>query len=96
LSRKKKGSNRRKKAIKRVASAHLKVANQRKDFHYKTAKKLLSQGKHVAHEKLNIIGLAKSRLAKSVSNAGWGRSVCGGSFPRRTSFQFLQILVNLG
>ncbi|MBD1822963.1 transposase [Cyanobacteria bacterium FACHB-DQ100] len=78
LSRTKKGSNRRKKAIKRVGKAHLKVANQRKDFHYKTAKKLLSQGKHAAHEKLNIKGLAKSRLAKSVNDAGWG--------------QFLQIL----
>jgi putative transposase len=73
LSRKKKGSNRRKKAIKRVAKAHLKVSNQRKDFHYKTAKKLLSQGKHVAHEKLNIKGLAKSKLAKSVNDAGWGQ-----------------------
>jgi putative transposase len=73
LSRKQKGSNRRKKAIKRVSRAHLKVANQRKDFHYKTAKKLLSQGKHVAHEKLNIKGLAKSRLAKSISDAGWGQ-----------------------
>lgn len=78
LSRKKKGSNRRKKAIKRVGKAHLKVSNTRKDFHYKTAKKLLSQGHHVAHEKLNIKGLAKSRLAKSVNDAGWG--------------QFLQIL----
>jgi putative transposase len=78
LSRKKKGSNRRKKAIKRVGKAHLRVSNTRKDFHYKTAKKLLSQGKHIAHEKLNIKGLAKSRLAKSVNDAGWG--------------QFLQIL----
>jgi putative transposase len=78
LSRKKKGSNRRQKAIKRVGKAHLKVSNKRKDFHYKTAKKLLSKGKHVAHEKLNIKGLVKSRLAKSVNDAGWG--------------QFLQIL----
>ena len=78
LSRQKKGSNRRQKAIKRVAKAHLKVSNQRKDFHYKTAKKLLSQGKHVAHEKLNIKGIARTRLAKSTHDAGWG--------------QFLQIL----
>ncbi|MFY7803911.1 MAG: RNA-guided endonuclease InsQ/TnpB family protein [Limnoraphis robusta] len=78
LSRKKKGSNRRKKAIKRVAKAHLKVANQRKDFHYKTAKKLLSQGQNVGYEKLNIKGIAKTRLAKSTLDAGWG--------------QFLQIL----
>ena len=78
LSRKKKGSHRRQKAIKRVAKAHLKVSNQRKDFHYKTAKKLLSKGKHIAHEKLNIKGIARTRLAKSTHDAGWG--------------QFLQIL----
>ncbi|NJO41200.1 MAG: transposase [Cyanobacteria bacterium CRU_2_1] len=78
LSRKKKGSNRRRKAIKRVAKAHLKVANQRKDFHYKTAKKLLNKGKHIGHEALNIKGIARSRMAKSTQDAGWG--------------QFLQIL----
>ncbi len=78
LSRKKKGSNRRKKAIRRVAKAHLKVANQRKDFHHKVANKLLSKGKHIAHEKLNIRGIARTRLAKSTHDAGWG--------------QFLQIL----
>lgn len=78
LSRKKKGSNRRQKAIKRVGKAHLKVLNQRKDFHYKTAQKLLQLGLHVAHEKLNIKGIASTRLAKSTYDAGWG--------------QFLQIL----
>ncbi len=52
LSRKKKGSNPREKALKRVAKAHLKVVNQRKDCHYKTAKKLLSQGK--------ILGMKRS------------------------------------
>lgn len=78
LSRKKKGSNRRKKAVKLVAKTHLKVANQRKDFHYKTAIWLLRQNQVVAHEDLNIKGLAKSKLAKSVTDAGWG--------------QFLQIL----
>lgn len=78
LSRKKKGSNRRKKAIKRVAKAHLKVSNTRKDFHYKAANNLLKQGKHVAYEKLNIKGLARTKMAKSINDAGWG--------------QFLQIL----
>ncbi|WP_428011197.1 RNA-guided endonuclease InsQ/TnpB family protein [Baaleninema sp.] len=78
LSRKKKGSNRRQKAVKRVAKAHQKVANQRKDFHYKTAKKLLSKGKHIGHEALNIKGITRTRMAKSTHDAGWG--------------QFLQIL----
>jgi putative transposase len=78
LSRKKKGSNNRRKAVKRVAKQHLRVANSRKDFHYKTAKKLLGKGKNIGHEVLNIKGLAKTRMAKSVNDAGWG--------------QFLQIL----
>jgi putative transposase len=73
LSRKKKGSNRRKKAIMRVGKAHLRVSNQRKDFHYKTAKNLLSQGSHVAHEQLNIRGIARTRMAKSTHDAGWGQ-----------------------
>uniref|UniRef100_B8HQZ2 Transposase, IS605 OrfB family n=1 Tax=Cyanothece sp. (strain PCC 7425 / ATCC 29141) TaxID=395961 RepID=B8HQZ2_CYAP4 len=78
LSRNQKGSKRRQKAIRRVAKLHQKVANRRKDFHYKTAKRLLRAGQHIAYEDLNIKGLAKSRLAKSVTDAGWG--------------QFLQIL----
>lgn len=78
LSRKKKGSKRRKKAVKRVTKAHQKVANQRKDFHYKTAKKLLNKGKNIGHEALNIKGIARTRMAKSTHDAGWG--------------QFLQIL----
>ena len=72
LSRKKKCSKRRKKAVKRVSRLHLKVANQRKDFHYKTAKKLLNKGKHIGHEALNIKGIARSRMAKSTHDAGWG------------------------
>ncbi|MFQ3583963.1 MAG: transposase [Cyanobacteriota bacterium] len=72
LSRKKKGSNNHRKAIKRVAKQHIKVANQRKDFHYKTARKLLSKGKNIGYESLNIKGLAKTRIAKSIHDAGWG------------------------
>jgi putative transposase len=75
LSRTKKGSARRRKAVKRVAKAHLKVANQRKDFHYKTAKKLLNQGKNVGHESLNIKGIARTRMAKSTHDAGWGQFI---------------------
>ena len=80
VSRKKKGSNNRKKAIKKLAKRHQKVANTRKDFHYKTAINLLKKNDVIAHEKLNIKGLAKTRLSKSVNDAAWG--------------QFLTILAN--
>jgi putative transposase len=72
LSRTKKGSLRRRKVVKRVAKAHLKVANQRKDFHYKTAKKLLNKGKNIGVENLNIKGIARTGMAKSTYDAGWG------------------------
>lgn len=73
VSRKKKGSNRRKKAVNRVAKLHLKIARQRKDFHFKVWSWLLEKYDVIIHEKLNIKGLAKTRLAKSVLDAGWGQ-----------------------
>ncbi|NEO97748.1 MAG: IS200/IS605 family element transposase accessory protein TnpB [Symploca sp. SIO2E9] len=80
VSRRRKGSNRRKKAIQRLGKQHKKVADTRKDFHFKTAKKLLNKYDVVAVEKLNIKGLIRTRLAKSIHDAGWG--------------QFLSILTN--
>ena len=73
VSRRKKSSKRRTKAIKQLAKKHRKVADIRKDFHFKTANQLLSNYDIVAVEKLNIKGMAKSRLAKSVHDAGWGQ-----------------------
>ncbi len=80
VSRRRKGSNRRKKAVKKLGKQHKKVADTRKDFHFQTAKKLLNKYDVIAVEKLNIKGLAKTRLAKSIHDAGWG--------------QFLSILTN--
>ncbi len=71
ISRRKKGSNRRKKAIKQVAKQHKKVADKRKDFHFKTANNLLKKYDVVVHEDLNVKGLSRSMLAKSVHDAGW-------------------------
>ncbi|MBE9038371.1 RNA-guided endonuclease InsQ/TnpB family protein [aff. Roholtiella sp. LEGE 12411] len=75
VSRRKKGSNRRKKAIKKLGIQHKKVAETRRDFHFKTANNLLKKYDVVAVEKLNIKGLAKSNLAKSVNDAGWGEFI---------------------
>ena len=71
VSRRKKGSNRRQKAVKQLGRQHKKVADKRKDFHFKTANWLLSKYDVVAHEDLNVKGLARTRLAKSVLDAGW-------------------------
>lgn len=75
VSRRKKGSARRKKAIKQLSRQHKKVADTRKDFHFKTAKTILQKHDVVAVEKLNIKGLAKTRLSKSINDAGWGQFI---------------------
>lgn len=75
ISRRKKGSNRRKKAIVELGKQHKKVADTRKDFHFKIANTLLKKYDVIAVEKLNIKGLAKIRLAKSINDAGWGQFI---------------------
>jgi putative transposase len=75
VSRRKKGSNRRKKAIKKLGIQHKKVSDTRKDFHFKTANDLLKKYDVIAVEKLNIKGLARTRLAKSINDAGWGQFI---------------------
>jgi len=75
VARRKKGSNRRKKAIKKLAIQHKKVADTRKDFHFKTARTLLDKYDIIAVEKLNIKGLVKTQLAKSINDAGWGQLI---------------------
>ncbi|WP_424098868.1 RNA-guided endonuclease InsQ/TnpB family protein [Moorena producens] len=71
VSRRKKGGSNRLKAIKQLGRQHKKVSDKRKDFHFKTANYLLSKHDVIAHEKLNVKGMAKSRLALSVLDAGW-------------------------
>lgn len=71
VSRKKKGSNRRKKAIKRLNKVHTKITNQRKDFHFKTAKSLVAKRKNIAYENLNVKGMSKGIHSKSIHDAGW-------------------------
>lgn len=76
LSRKpKKGTNRRHKAGRRLSKHYLHVVRQRKDFHYKVANWLVGKYDIIAHEDLNIKGLAKTRLSKSVLDAGWGEFI---------------------
>ncbi len=71
VSRRKKGSIGRQKATKQLGRQHKKVADKRKDFHFKTANNLLKKHDVVAIEDLNVKGLARTRLAKSILDAGW-------------------------
>jgi len=54
-----------------LAKHHQKVARQRQNFHYNTAKELLHEHDIIAYEDMNVKGLAKTRMAKSILDAGW-------------------------
>lgn len=73
VSRRRKGSNRRRKARGKVARLHEKTANGRRDFHHKEARKLVDSHGLIAHEALNVKGIARTRLAKSTHDAGWAQ-----------------------
>jgi putative transposase len=72
LSRKHKGSNNRAKARRRVAVAHRRVRDRRADHHHKLALRLIRENQAIAVEDLAVAGLARTRLAKNVHDAGWG------------------------
>ncbi|MFI5800642.1 RNA-guided endonuclease InsQ/TnpB family protein [Streptomyces sp. NPDC051677] len=71
LSRKQKGSKNRAKARVKVARAHAKVADARREFHHQLSTKLISENQGIAVEDLSVVGLARTKLAKSVHDAGW-------------------------
>ena len=73
LSRRKKGSNNRKKQRLKVAKIHEKIANQRKDFLHKKSREIVNQYSFVAIEDLNMKAMSKTlHLGKSVHDNGWG------------------------
>ena len=71
LSRRQKGSANRAKARRRVAVVHRKVRDARLDHAHKTALRLVRDNQAVYAEDLAVSGLMRTRLAKSVSDAGW-------------------------
>ncbi|MFG1677554.1 RNA-guided endonuclease InsQ/TnpB family protein [Micromonospora sp. NPDC049282] len=71
LFRKQKGSNRRKKAVTQVARAHARVANTRRDWQHKLSTAIIRDNQAVYVEDLCVVGLGRTRLAKSVHDAGW-------------------------
>jgi putative transposase len=71
LSRKQKDSRNRDKARRRVARAHARVADARRDFHHQLSMALIRDNQAVAVEDLAVNGLGRTRMAKSIHDAGW-------------------------
>lgn len=98
VARKKRHSHRQRKAQLRGAQLSARVAAQRRDFSHQLSRSLVDRFTHLAFEDLNITGLARGMLAKSVHNAAWNtlvqhvqyKAACAGSVvglvdPRGTS-----------
>ena len=76
LARKQKGSNTRKRAKKLVAKIHARIANARHDYLHKLSRKMVNESKVIVVENLNVKGMVRlSKLAKHISDAGWGMLV---------------------
>lgn len=55
----------------KVARAHAHVADARRDFHHKLSTSIIRENQAVTVEDLAVSGLGRTRLAKSVHDAGW-------------------------
>jgi len=71
LSRKQPGSQNRDKARVKVARAHARVADARREFHHQLSTALIRENQAIAVEGLAVKGLARTRMAGSVHDAGW-------------------------
>lgn len=75
LSRKVKGSHNCDRARIRVARAHARVADTRRDLHHQVSTTIIRENQAVYVEDLCVVGLGRTRLAKSVHDAGWSSFV---------------------
>jgi putative transposase len=71
LSRKQNGSSNRAKARIKVARQHAKVADARREFHHQESTRIVRENQAIFVEDLAVNGLARTRLAKGVHDAGW-------------------------
>src|SRR6185503_9839690 len=76
VSRRKRGSRRRRKAVRLLARQHQTVARRRADAHHKAALSLVRAFDRIAFEDLTISGLLKNHhLAKAISDVGWNQFI---------------------
>jgi putative transposase len=71
VCRKQRESNNRAKAVTKVARAHVRVADARRDWQHKLSTRIIRDNQAVYVEDLCVVGLGRTQLAKSVHDAGW-------------------------
>lgn len=73
LARKQKGSRNRKKAARKVARLHARVADKRRDFLHRLSTRLIRENQAIALEDLCVRGMVGNRrLSRAISDVGWG------------------------
>jgi len=76
LSKKERGSRNWEKAKTGIARLHEKIGNRRTDFLHKASREIADSYRTVYFEDLKIGNMVRNRcLAKSISDAGWGRFI---------------------
>lgn len=74
-ARRQKGSKNREKSRRKVARAHARVADTRRDWLHKLSTTVVQENQLIAVEDLAVSGLARTRLSRSVHDAGWSTFV---------------------
>jgi len=74
-SRKQNGSRNKEKSRRRLARAHAMVTARRADFHHKVSASIIRDNQAVYVEDLCVAGLARTKLTKSIYDAGWAAFV---------------------
>ena len=73
LAKKKQGSVNALKQKEKISRIHQRIGRKREIFHYNVAHQLVKKYDLIVAEDLNIKGLAKTRLAKSIYDVAWGK-----------------------
>ena len=71
-ARTQKGSRANQELLRQIQKLWQEITSQRRDFHHKLSAELVEQFGIIAVEDLNIKGLARSHVSKSIGDAGWG------------------------
>ncbi len=75
LKRAQRMKSRRKPGSRRYANAKQRAANRRRDDLHKLSRQLTDENQAVFCEDLNVVGMAKGNMGKSVGDAGWSELV---------------------
>ncbi|MFF4322390.1 RNA-guided endonuclease InsQ/TnpB family protein [Streptomyces sp. NPDC001568] len=75
LSRKAKGSKNHAKARVKLPKQHARVSDRRRDWHHKVSTRIIRDNQAVYVENLAVSALGRTRVAKSVHDAGWASFV---------------------